>query len=170
MQGKYTLRQFKTRIIEKLNQNQVRYTDFDDIKGQLLTHLVDLDRKKVDEFAKAAYGKPLSKLSVIETLVKPLEPWQSDLRCLRSLKNLGVTINKKGGKQAGKQSVSMNLTNQAKHPFALSSSKAQSKENGLDNLGHAMAQSSATERTMTIGMKKEVSSKSQDLFQSPSKL
>lgn len=53
---KITLRQFKTRCMEKLNGNRLNFTDYDDVVDLIHPDCRNLDLKKVDKWAQATYG------------------------------------------------------------------------------------------------------------------
>lgn len=89
--GNLTLRQVKTRVIERMDGYQHRYNDFDDIKHQLPPEMDKIHTGKAMQYIKAAFGKDLHELPK-ECLVEKLEPWQSNYRCLRSIKHLGASL------------------------------------------------------------------------------
>jgi hypothetical protein len=89
--GKMTLRQIKTRIIERMDGYRCKYREFDDIKDRLIPELQRIDEKKATKYLKAAYGKNPLEIPMTE-LLSEMEPWQANMRCLRSIKHLGVDL------------------------------------------------------------------------------
>lgn len=57
---KITIRQFKTRCMEKLNNNQFPFTDYDDVVHLIHPDCRNTDQKKIDKWSVAAYGAPLT--------------------------------------------------------------------------------------------------------------
>jgi len=57
---KITIRQFKTRCMEKLNNNQFAFVDYDDVVHLIHPDCRNIDQKKIDKWAMAAYGAPLT--------------------------------------------------------------------------------------------------------------
>ena len=59
---KITLRQFKTRCMEKLNGNQFPFTDYDDVVHLIHPDCRNTDLRKIDKWSRAAFGKPFAQL------------------------------------------------------------------------------------------------------------
>ena len=55
-----TVGQFKSRCMEKLNGNQVKFIHYDDVVHMIHPEAQNLDLNKVDKWSKAAFGKPLN--------------------------------------------------------------------------------------------------------------
>ena len=64
------------------------------MKPTLAAEIRDYDPELTTEYMRLIYGKELKDLTA-EDSSKPLEPWQTNPRCLRSICNLGVKIEKK---------------------------------------------------------------------------
>lgn len=61
-EGKITIRQFKARCLEKLNGYQFPFVDYDDVVDKIHVECRDIDIKKIDKWAMAAFGMPMDKL------------------------------------------------------------------------------------------------------------
>ena len=87
-----TLRQLKARSLEKVNGNRFQCIVLDDIRDGIREEYLNLDHQKVDEYLKAAFGKGLNDIQPDgpDGVLKDLEPWQTNMKCLRSLKNYGI--------------------------------------------------------------------------------
>ena len=74
---KITLRQFKTRCMEKLDGNRLQFIDFDDVAHLMLPESFNLDIKKIDKWAMAAFGVPMEKLPLKgpHSFINHLEDW-----------------------------------------------------------------------------------------------
>lgn len=96
---KITIGQFKTRCIEKLNQNQFPFIDYDDVVHLIHPDCRNLDLKKVDKWALAAYGMNLAQLPLKgpDSFINKLENWQVQPRCLKSISNFSLGTNKRAG-------------------------------------------------------------------------
>ena len=75
---KITIRQFKTRCMEKLNGNQFAFIDYDDVEHLIDPECRNPDLKKVDRWARAAFGVPMHKLPLKgpDSFINKLENWQ----------------------------------------------------------------------------------------------
>ena len=58
--GKLSLTQLKMRVLEKMDSYKHTFTDFDDIKDNLLPSMAKIDHKKAEQYIKAAFGKSVS--------------------------------------------------------------------------------------------------------------
>ena len=94
---KITLRQFKTRCMEKLNGNQFPFTDYDDVVHLIHPDCRNLDLRKVEKWSLAAFGKPFNKLSLKgpDSFINKLEDWQVQPRCLKSIANFSLNDKKR---------------------------------------------------------------------------
>ena len=55
-----TIGQFKSRCMEKLNGNTVKFIHYDDVVHMIHPDCQNLDLKKVGRWSKAAFGKPFN--------------------------------------------------------------------------------------------------------------
>lgn len=90
---KITLRQFKTRCMERLNNNQFPFIDYDDIVHLIAPGAQNLDLKKLEKWTMAAFGKKVTEMKVEgpDSFLKRMEDWQVEPRCLRSIANFRMT-------------------------------------------------------------------------------
>ena len=98
--------------MEKLNGNQVKFIHYDDVVHMIHPDCQNLDLNKVDKWSKAAFGKPLNQLGLTGkngTLNKPLEEWQVQPKCLKSIS--GFHLKNSGRIRA--ESASANVYNTA---------------------------------------------------------
>ena len=72
--------------MERINGKPI--VDYDDIAHLIDPKLRNLDLRKVDEFSKAIHGVSIAERR--QPFGRQLESWQSNLRCLRSITNLGI--------------------------------------------------------------------------------
>ena len=59
---KITIRQFKTRCMEKLNGSKMKFIDYDDVIHLIHPDCQNLDTEKVNAWALAAFKQQLEKL------------------------------------------------------------------------------------------------------------
>ena len=90
---KITIRQFKTRCMEKLNGNQFKFIDYDDVVHLIHPDCQNLDLKKVDKWCMAVYGKHMDQLPLRgpDAFTENLEDWMVQPRCLKSIANFFMT-------------------------------------------------------------------------------
>jgi hypothetical protein len=90
---KLTLDQFKTRVFEKIQKKteDEKYYCLDDLKQIIGDQLLNFDPVHVEEYIKMIHKKDPKDLTAKEA-TQPLEPWQTNQKCLRSLYNLGVKV------------------------------------------------------------------------------
>lgn len=90
---KITIRQFKTRCMEKLNGNQFKFIDYDDVAHLIHPTCKNLDLKKVDKWCMAVYGKHMDEIPLRgpDSFVDHLEDWMVQPRCLKSIANFFMT-------------------------------------------------------------------------------
>ena len=55
-----SLTQLKMRVLEKMDSYKHTFTDFDDIKDNLLPSMAKIDHVKAEQYIKAAFGKSVS--------------------------------------------------------------------------------------------------------------
>lgn len=91
-----TIRQFKTRCMERLNGNQFPFIDYDDIVHMIIPECQNLDLRKINKWSMAAYGKPMDQLPLKgpDSFINHLEDWQITPHCLRSIANFYMTERK----------------------------------------------------------------------------
>lgn len=94
---KITLRQFKTRCMEKLNGNQFAFIDYDDVEHLIHPDCRNLDLRKINKWSKAVYGKPFANLSLKgeDSFINKLQDWQVQPRCLKSISNFSLNDKKR---------------------------------------------------------------------------
>ena len=104
-----TLRQFRTRCLEKLSGNQFHFTDYDDIVHLIHPDCRNTDSDKINRWSIAAFGVPMSQLPLSgpESFINHLEPWQVQPRCLRSITGFSTNPRRRaetagGGRNRGK--------------------------------------------------------------------
>ena len=76
----------QARYLERINGKPI--IDFDDVKHLIDEKYQNLDMRKVNEYSIACFGKPIGEMN--ESFIGKLQPWQSNLKCLRSISNFGV--------------------------------------------------------------------------------
>ena len=83
--------------MEKLNGNQFKFIDYDDVVHQIHPECRDIDPKKIDRWARAAYGKPFADLSIkgADSFNSKLQDWQVQPKCLRSIAGFSLPPNNK---------------------------------------------------------------------------
>ena len=78
--------------MEKLNGNRLNFTDYDDVVDLIHPDCQNLDLRKIDRWAMAAYGKPLNQLPLKgpDSFNTKLEAWQVMPHCLKSISGFGL--------------------------------------------------------------------------------
>ena len=82
----------KSRLYEKASkEKEDKYYCLDDLKDKLYYDLRDIDKKLVDSYIKMIYHKDIKQLTA-KDINRPLENWETNEKCLRSIFNLGVAV------------------------------------------------------------------------------
>lgn len=86
-----TYDQFKTRAFERLQKkgNDDKYYCYDDLRDILPKELTDQEVKTVELVLKTIHHKSKLRDISLQDSLRPLQPWESSKRCLRSIFNIG---------------------------------------------------------------------------------